>query len=85
MEGLMTKVFFLVASVLGGISLSSTIAFAQSKSCHDQWYDMRTRELNGVVPRRGITPDVNVRQDIATCEASKDKKFKRIKSSRQNS
>jgi hypothetical protein len=35
------------------------------------------------MPRSGIQASAASREDIATCEASKDKKFKRIKSLRE--
>ncbi len=79
----MGKVLF-VLTVLGASTLAGfNPATAQGKSCFDQWYELRTKEMQGSIPRRGIQPSAASRDDIATCEASKDKKFKRIKSLRE--
>jgi hypothetical protein len=78
----------LFASAILMMIAGTSSASAQSKSCYDQWYDLRVKALGGQVPtgrgaQRAMTPNAAVREDIATCEASKDKKFKRIKSLRQ--
>jgi len=65
--------------------LSGLPAYSQTKSCFDQWYELRQRELGGIILSNNeaaqyFTPSLLAREDIATCEASPDKIFRRIKS-----
>jgi len=74
-----------IAAICFSAIAGATAPSAQTKSCFDQWYAVRQQELSGVqltgrAAANAYTPSVLSREDIATCEASKDKKFRRIKS-----
>jgi len=80
------KKIFQVAILLVGSGLFSALpAHSQTKSCFDQWYELRQRELGGTIlgnreAAQYFTPSLLAREDIAACEASPDKIFRRIKS-----
>jgi hypothetical protein len=78
------------ATLISFAVLANTLpASAQAKSCYDQWFELRQKRLNsqgqppaGRAANRALRPSMAAREDIATCEASADKKFRPIKSAR---
>jgi hypothetical protein len=80
------KEIFQVTILSVGCGLFSLLpASAQTKSCFDQWYELRQKELKGIVLSNSeaaqyFTPSLYAREDIAACEASPDKIFRRIRS-----
>jgi hypothetical protein len=81
----MKKSHLVMIMSVGCALLSGLPAYSQTKSCFDQWYALRQNELKGIILSNSeaaayFTPSLLAREDIAACEASPDKIFRKIKS-----